>query len=179
MKRIVWTFGLIAGGIMAAMMLITVPFAEKIGDAGEVVGYTTMILAFLMVYYGIRSYRDNVMGGTIRFGKAFQAGILITLIASACYVAAWEVIERTMVPDFAEKYAARVIAKVQGSGATAAQVEAKRQEMAKFTEAYKNPFVNVGMTFLEVFPVGLVVVLVSAWVLSRKKQAANPEVAQA
>ena len=108
MKRIVWTFGLIAGGIMAAMMALTMPFMEQIGDKGEIVGYSSMILAFLMVYFGIRSYRDNVMAGQIGFGRAFKVGILITLIASACYVLSWEVISHTWMPDFVEKYTARI-----------------------------------------------------------------------
>ena len=175
MKRIVWTFGLIAGAIMAAMMAITMAFEAQIGDKGEVIGYTTMILAFLMVYFGIRSYRDNVMAGAIGFGRAFKVGILITLIASVCYVAAWEAIYYIIAPDFAEKYAARVIEKARTSGATEAQVETKKNEMAKFSEAYKNPVVNVGLTFLEVFPLGAVGVLVSAGVLSRRKPGASPE----
>lgn len=169
MKRIVWAFGLISGGIMAVMMAITMPFHDQIGDAGEIIGYTTMILAFLMVYFGIRSYRDNEQGGVIGYGRAFKVGILITLIASTCYVATWEIIYHTMAPDFAEKYSARVVEKARASGATDAQIEAKKAEMAKFSEQYKNPVVNVGYTYLEVFPVGLVVVLVCAGVLSRKK----------
>lgn len=171
MKRIVWTFGLIAGAIMAAMMVVTTPFLEQIGDKGEIVGYTTMVVAFLMVYFGTRAYRDTILSGAIGFGRAFKVGILITLIASACYVATWEVISRTMAPDFVEKYTARVIEKTKASGATEAQVEEQKQAMARFAEAYQNPFVNVGLTFLEVFPVGFVVVLISAGVLSRKKPA--------
>jgi hypothetical protein len=179
MKRTVWTFGLISGAILAVMMAITLPFQEKIGDKGEVIGYTTMILAFLMVYFGIRSYRDTVLAGTISFGRAFKVGILISLIASACYVTAWEIIYHTVAPDFTEKYAARMIEKARASGASEAQIEAKKQEMAKFTEAYKNPVVNVGMTFLEVFPVGAVLVLISAGVLSRRKSDATPMVSRA
>jgi hypothetical protein len=172
MKRTVWTFGLIAGAIMAAMMFATIPFLEH-DDKAEIIGYTTMIVAFLMVFFGIRSYRDNVMGGTIGFGRAFKVGILITLVASACYVASWEVMYHTMMPDFVEKYAAQVIERAQASGATEAQVEERRQEMAKFAVMYRNPLFNVGMTFLEVFPVGLVVVLVSSGVLSRRKSGAG------
>lgn len=179
MKRIVWTFGLIAGGILAVMMAITIPFIDQIGDKGEVIGYTSMILAFLMVYFGIRSYRDTNIGGTIGFGRAFKVGILITLIASACYVATWEILNNTIATDFAEKYAARTIEKARTSGATDAQIEATKQEMARFTALYKNPAVNAGMTFLEVFPVGLVVVLVSAGVLSRKKALPDGEPARA
>jgi hypothetical protein len=178
MKRTVWTFGLIAGAIMAAMMFATIPFLDH-DDKAEIIGYTTMIVAFLMVFFGIRSYRDNVMGGTIGFGRAFKVGILITLVASACYVASWEVMYHTMMPDFVEKYAAQVIERAQASGATEAQVEERRQEMAKFAVMYRNPLFNVGMTFLEVFPVGLVVVLVSSGMLSRRKSGAGLEAARA
>jgi hypothetical protein len=178
MKRTVWTFGLIAGAIMAAMMFATIPFLEH-DDKAEIIGYTTMIVAFLMVFFGIRSYRDNVMGGTIGFGRAFKVGILITLVASACYVASWEVMYHTMMPDFVEKYAAQVIERAQASGATEAQVEERRQEMAKFAVMYRNPLFNVGMTFLEVFPVGLVVVLVSSGVLSRRTSGAGLAAARA
>jgi hypothetical protein len=178
MKRTVWTFGLIAGAIMAAMMFATIPFLEH-DDKAEIIGYTTMIVAFLMVFFGIRSYRDNVMGGTIGFGRAFKVGILITLVASACYVASWEVMYHTMMPDFVEKYAAQVIERAKASGAAEAQVEERRQEMAKFAVMYRNPLFNVGMTFLEVFPVGLVVVLVSSGVLSRRKSGAGLAAARA
>jgi hypothetical protein len=178
MKRTVWTFGLIAGAIMAAMMFATIPFLDH-DDKAEIIGYTTMIVAFLMVFFGIRSYRDNVMGGTIGFGRAFKVGILITLVASACYVASWEVMYHTMMPDFVEKYAAQVIERAKASGAAEAQVEERRQEMAKFAVMYRNPLFNVGMTFLEVFPVGLVVVLVSSGVLSRRKSGAGLAAARA
>ena len=179
MKRIVWTFGLIAGAIMAALMAITMPFAEKMGDMAYVVGYTTMVLAFLMVYFGIRSYRDTLRGGAVRFGKAFMVGLFITLIASACYVLSWEIISHTMLPDYADKYAAAAVAKAEASGASPAEVEARRAEMARFVESYRNPLFRVGMTFLEVFPVGLVVVLVSAGVLSRRPATPPPEAAAA
>ena len=177
MKRIVWTFGLIAGAIMALMMAVTIPFFEQVGDLGEVIGYTTMVAAFLMVFFGIRSYRDEQLGGSIGFGRAFRVGILITLVASACYVTTWEILYHTVASDFTDKYTARQIEKARASGATEAAIAAKRQEMAKFAEMYSNPLYNVGMTFLEVFPVGLAVVLVSAGVLSRKRGAANSELA--
>ncbi|MEO8032115.1 MAG: DUF4199 domain-containing protein [Gemmatimonadota bacterium] len=178
MKRIVWTFGLIAGAIMAVMMAITIPFADHSGK-WEVIGYTTMILAFLMVYFGIRTYRDNSLAGTIRFGQAFKVGILITLIASTCYVGAWEIIYRTMVPDFMEKYAAKMVANSRAEGASEAAIDRQKTKMAAMVEGYKNPVVRAGYTYLEVFPVGLVVVLVSAGVLSRRKSGDIPEPARA
>jgi hypothetical protein len=75
MKRIVWTFGLIAGAVMAAFMAVTVPFLGDHGGADWIVGYAGMVAAFLLVYFGVRSYRDNVLGGSISFGRAFGTGI--------------------------------------------------------------------------------------------------------
>jgi hypothetical protein len=67
MRKIVLTFGFIGGGMLAAMMLLTLPFQDQIGfDRGVYVGYTTMVLAFLMVFFGVQSYRDNVAGGSVR-----------------------------------------------------------------------------------------------------------------
>src|SRR5258706_15835848 len=101
MKKPVLTFGLISGAMMAVMMLATVPFMHKIGfDKGAIVGYTSMVLSFLMVFFGIRSYRENVGDGTISFGKAFSIGILITLISCACSVIAWEIVYFFIMTDF-------------------------------------------------------------------------------
>ena len=173
MKRTVLTFGLIAGAIMAAMMLITGVFMDEIGfDKGEIIGYTTMVLAFLMTFFGIKSYRDNVSGGTISFGHALQIGLMITAVATVCYVATWEVIYYKLAPDFVEKYATYTVEKAKQAGATPAQVDAQMKQMMEFKEMYKNPFVNAALTFLEPPPVGLLVAVISAGVLRRKTTAA-------
>lgn len=171
MRKIVLTFGLIGGALLSVMMLLTIPFQDQIGfDRGMVVGYTTMVLAFLMVYFGIRSYRDNVADGQVRFGRAFGVGMLIVLVTATCYVITWQVIYRTISPDFGEKYAAHVIAKERAAGATEAEIAAKSEEMAKFWAMYQNPFVNVAFTYLEPLPVGLLYALVSAGLLSRRRR---------
>ena len=178
MRKIVLVFGLIAGAILAAMMLITLPFQDQIGfDTGAIIGYTTMVLAFLMVYFGVRSYRDTVAGGTVTFGRAFTVGLLITAVASACYVATWELIYYKLAPDFVEKYSAHAVEKARRSGATDAQIAAREREMAQFAAMYRNPLVNIALTFLEPLPVGIVFTLVTAGVLSRKRRAAGAAVA--
>ena len=141
---------------------------------GEYLGYTTMVLAFLLVYFGIRSYRDNEAGGTIGFVRAFQVGILITIVACVCYVATWEFIYYRMDNGFSQKYAEYAIAAEKAKGATPAALEAKRQEMAHFQEMYQNPVYNSAITFMEPFPVGLVITLVCAGVLSRRRASVHP-----
>jgi hypothetical protein len=172
MKKIVLTFGLIAGAMLSAMMLMTLPFLDKIGfDKGEIIGYTTMVLAFLMVYFGVRSYRDNVADGSVTFGRAFLVGLMITAVATVCYVVTWQVIYYKVTPDFGDKYVAYAIEKAKKSGATDAQIIVLTKEMTEFKDMYKNPLVNIAFTLLEPLPVGLVFTLVSAGVLSRKRRA--------
>jgi hypothetical protein len=173
LKRVVLTFGFISGGLLSLMMVVSMFFVDQIGfDRSEVLGYTTMVLAFLLVFFGIKSYRDNIAAGSVTFGKAFAVGLLIALVTSACYVATWEVIYYAVFPDFADKYAAHAIEKARTSGASAAQIAEQTRQMAQFKEAYKNPLINVGYTFIEVFPVGLVMTLVSAGILRRRSPGA-------
>lgn len=176
MKKTILTFGLISGALSSLMMVATVPFADKIGfDKSEVVGYTTIVLSFLLVFFGIRSYRDNAGNGQITFAKAFAVGIAITLISCICYVITWEVLYFNFMHDFMDKYGAHVIEKLKASGASAAAVEAQLQQLKKLKELYENPFFNVVMTFIEPFPVGLVITLISAAVLGRKPQSQSAQ----
>lgn len=168
MKKTVWTFGLISGAILSAMMLLTMPFIDEIGmDRGMIVGYTTMVLAFLLVFFGVRSYRDNVAGGAVSFGRAFVVGSLIALIASACYVATWEVLYFKIAPEYGEKFQAYAVEKARASGGSPEEVQEKVAETEKFWEMYQNPVINAAITFLEPLPVGLIFALVTAGILSR------------
>ena len=170
MKKTVLTFGLIAGAIISGLMLLAMVFRNQIGfDRGEIVGYTSMVVAFLFIYFGVRAYRDNVAGGKISFGRAAAVGSLITVVACVCYVATWEVIYFKLAPDFVEKYREHEISKARTEGQGEAAVAEKKAEMDRLVELYKNPAINAAMTFLEPLPVALVVVLVSAGVLSRRK----------
>lgn len=171
MRKIVLVFGFISGGIMSALMVLTVPFLERIGsDKGFILGYTGMVLGFLMVYFGVRAYRDNVAAGKLSFGRALKVGALIALIGSCCYVATWEVIYHTMMPDFADKYAAQQISEAKAAGKTDAEVAAVAKQAADFKVMYQNPLMNIALTFLEPLPVGIVFTLVSAGLVSRKKK---------
>lgn len=171
MKRTVWVFGLIAGVILSIMMLITVPFADRIGfDKSLIVGYTSMVLSFLMIFVAVKSYRESVGGGSISFLRAFSIGLLITGIASVFYVATWLVINYTMMPDFADKYAAYAVEQVRKSGASQAEIDAKAKEMEHMRATLKNPVTNAAATFLEPLPVGVLMALLSAAVLRRKRK---------
>jgi Protein of unknown function (DUF4199) len=152
------------------LMVITIPFADKLGHGGkaEILGYTTIVLSALLIFFGVRSYRQNVAGGRLSFGRAFAVGILIALISSAVYVTSWEILSRTAYPDFADKYAAQMIDHAKQSGGGQAAIDKATEQAAQFKEMYANPVMRVALTFLEPFPVGLVVTLLSAAILRKK-----------
>lgn len=180
MKKTVLTFGLISGAVLATMTAIMMPLCMNGTidfEKSEVIGYTSMVLSFLLVFFAIRSYREEQGGGAISFGRAFKVGILVALVASTVYVVAWEIVYFNFIPDFLDKYTAFTLQKMRARGAADAAVAAKTQEMAEFAKMYANPLVNVGITFMEVFPVGLIVTLVSAAILRRKAAPGQPAVA--
>jgi hypothetical protein len=172
MKKTVLTFGAISGVIVSLIMLLTVPFHDQIGfDNGYIVGYTSMLAAFLLIYFGVRSYRDNVAGGSVKFGRAFVVGALIALISSAMYTATWEFIYfGGFMPDFIPKYQEHVLESARAKGATQQELDKKSAELKSLAEKYKNPVFNAGFTLLEPLPLGLVIALISAVVVSRRRR---------
>lgn len=175
MKKTVWVFGLISGLLITGMMLYSILKIYR-GDnfkGNDVLGYAAMIIAFSFIFVGIKNYRDKYNQGVISFGKAFKIGLLITLVASTMYVAVWLVDYYFFVPDFIDKYTVCVLNDAKRDGATEAQLAQKTSEMASFAKMYENPLFVILITYLEVFPVGLIVSLTCALILKKKnKQAA-------
>jgi len=173
MKKTVWTFGLIAGVVLSAMMLITLPFHDQIGfERAEIVGYTSMVAAFLLIFFGVRSYGDNVAHCRVSFGRALSVGMLIAVVASACYAATWQVVYFGFHSDYLTKYQAYQTAKARENGVSQAEIDKQQAQDRRLTELYNNPIINFGMTILEPLPVGVVLSLVSAGVLSRRRKSA-------
>ncbi|HEX4005562.1 MAG TPA: DUF4199 domain-containing protein [Acidobacteriaceae bacterium] len=169
MKKVVLTFGLIAGVMISVLMDGSLLLVNRISSGHSMLlGYTMMVASFLLVYFGIRSYRDNTLDGQISFGRAFACGFLITLITTVCYVATWEVIYFNFMPHFMDSYFAAQIHKVQASRLDSAAIAAQVAAIQRSQQLYQNPIVNMAYTFIEPLPVGLVVTLVSAAILRRK-----------
>ena len=180
MKKTVLTFGLISGAVSSLlMMLLMIYGVDKIGfDKAVIVGYTSIVVSLLLVPFGIRSYRENVGGGSITFGRAFAVGILITLISCICYVVVWLIAYYNFMPDFVERYAAYMVEKARASGASQQTIAATIQEMNSMKVMLENPLINAAVTFTEPFPVGLLVTLISAAIL-RKKSATDARATEA
>ena len=169
MKKVVLTFGLISGVIIAALMWLMLAMM-KAGFTSHslLMGYATMIIALSLVFFGIKSYRDN-NGGRITFFKGLQIGILISLISAVCYGISWEAYYRTSGSEFMQQYTAQYIDQMRAKGSSDAEIAKTQKEMDQFAEQYKNFFVRFGMTLMEIMPVGIVVTLISAGLLRRKE----------
>jgi len=169
MKKIVWTFGLICGAIMAVFMIATLPFANAFDEHSLIVGYAGIVAGFLLVYFGIRSYRDNVLGGRIGFGRALTVGLLIATIGSVCYVATWEILYFKFMPDFYSRYGQSAVEQARKDGKSEAEIGKTRATMEEMTKNAQKPIWVAATTFVEPFPVGLLIALVSAGILRRKR----------
>jgi len=178
MPRYVLIFGSIAGLIMVLMMYLTIPFFDESTDydAAEWLGYITMIIALSAIFVGIKSYRDKELAGHISFGRAFKTGLLMALVASAFYVAGWMVYVSTAGENFMDSYYEYHVQKVRNSDASETEIQAELAEMEKMRELYKNPLVKIGVSFLEIFPVGLLIALISAAVLKKKPELTHRQI---
>ena len=172
MKKNVLVFGLISGFIISTMMMISVGmcYSREDFDSSMALGYTSIILAFSLIFIGIRNYRNKYSNGMITFGKAFRIGLLITLVASTLYVLVWLIDYYLFIPDFLDKYSAHVLRKAQADGATLQELQKKTAEMANFREMYKSPLMVILLTYAEVLPSGLIITLISAAILKRRSK---------
>lgn len=139
MKKNILIYGVISGLIVSAIMFLSVGNITDF-NTGLVVGYASMLIAFSLVYVGIKNYRDKYNGGVISFGKAFKIGIFIVLISSTIYVIAWLIDFNYFVPDYLEKNSIKVIDDLKAAGTSQIEIDNKAKEMADFAVLYKNPF---------------------------------------
>jgi hypothetical protein len=174
MTRIVLIFGLISGAIAAALMWIMLAAMKsgaidlEHGSMAYVTGYASMIISLSLVFFGVKSYRDN-NGGHITFLKGLQVGILIGLISAVCYAASWEVYFRTGGSKFMQEYSQKYVEHMKENGATDDQIANAQVEMAHMTELYQNFFFRFGLTLMEILPVAVIVTFISAALLRKRE----------
>jgi len=171
MKKNVLKYGLLSGLALAIPMAVMVPLEHHFGARwGMAFGYTIMVLSFLIVFVGVKQYRDTQCGGSIGFGRALLVGTLMMLISCACYVVMWEAMVATVEKNFAHDYAASMVKRAQDSGLQGAALEAKIAGAHAFEVMYSNRLYRMTMTLLEPLPVDIVLALVTAGILRRRPE---------
>lgn len=170
MSRIILNFGTAAGLLVAVPMCLLVANSEH-GSAAQsyFTGYLIMVLALSLIFFGVKRLRDRELGGVIRFVPALLAGLGISAVAGVIYVIGWEI--TLAVTDFAfmDSYSNAAVEAARAKGASAAEVEVVIAQMAEFRRQYANPFFRLPVTFIEIFPVGLLISLISAALLRNSR----------
>ena len=175
MKKVTIIFGLIAGVTISIFSFIIMELCENgtiTLDKSDFIGYGSMVIALSMIFFGIKSYRDNYQNGAIKFVRALQVGMLITLVASLLFAVAGEMfyqIDPEGQDALMDKYADHHVRKIKEKGASSAEIDQKVKEMAELKEMSKNPVIRFGISLAIILPVGIVITLFSAAVLRRKE----------
>jgi hypothetical protein len=167
MGRIITVYGLIAGVIVIVGWNIGMLFVPEGGAAGMVAGYLSMLVATSFVFVGVKRYRDNDLGGVIRFWPALLTGLGISAVAALAYVLSWEVYMWKTDYSFMSEYIAGYLKDLKASGASAAEIAKQTAEMRDFARQYENPLFRMLITLSEFAPIGLLVPLITAALLRK------------
>ncbi|MDX1672413.1 MAG: DUF4199 domain-containing protein [Balneolaceae bacterium] len=171
MNRIIWVYGSIAGaiviGIIIGSMLL---FGAESAMAGSAwLGYLIMIISLSLIFFGVKNYRDEELGGVIGFGKAFLVGLGIAAVAGLVYTGIWEIYLQASGHNFIDTYVEIQMEQLRESGATGETIAMEQEKMEQFSEMYQNPLFRLAITFMEIFPVGLIIALISAALLRKSE----------
>jgi hypothetical protein len=158
-------YGTIAGAIVVSIISASIAMDLPSHATSVWVGYLVMLAALSLIFVGMKRYRDVECGGVIRFGRALGVGLGIAAVAALIYVIGWEIYLAASGHDFMTEYTAGILKDMRAEGATQAAIDAKAAEMREMAESYRNPLFRMPLTFVEIFPVGLLVALVSAALL--------------
>lgn len=160
--------GVIVGGILSATT-ITMHHNPPNMAIGMLIGYTGMLIALSFIFVAIKRHRDQALGGVIKFLPAFGMGLGISVVAGLFYAASWELALSVTGLDYGAQWAEHMVEAKEKAGASAAEIEKVKAEAAKFAAQYANPLYRLPMTFSEIFPVGVLVSLVSAGLLRNSR----------
>ena len=163
--RYALVYGSLSGAIVISILIATFAFGLPDHTHSLWFGYLVMLVALSMIFVGVKRYRDVECGGVVRFGRAFATGLGIAVVAGLIYMLGWELYLSMSGWNFMADYTADIIAQMRADGASPVAIQAKQSEMAEMAEMYANPLIRMPMTFAEIFPVGLIVAIVSAALL--------------
>jgi hypothetical protein len=163
-------------GLLSGTVIILVIMAGLVlgGGHGSVFGtmwfgYLVMLAALTFIFVGVKRYRDVERGGVIKFFQAFGLGLAIAAMAGVAYVLVWEIYLALTHYHFMDEYAAQMVAAAKAKGVSGEALAKKIAEMDAMRAQYANPLFRLPMSFMEIFPVGFLVALVSAALLRNQR----------
>ncbi|XWN37372.1 MAG: DUF4199 domain-containing protein [Balneola sp.] len=165
MRKIILIYGSITGAVIILSMTLGI-YAAKYGGneffASEALGYSIMLIGFSMIFVATKKYRDEELGGIIKFWTALKVGLGISLIAAIVYVFVWEINLYLTDYEFINEYTESIISNAKEAGVSQEELNKTIQQMEKMEQQYGNWWFRLPITFTEIFPVGLLISLISA-----------------
>lgn len=163
-------YALIYGSLAGAVVAGTITAGLVVGPENSFFsslwfGYLVMFVALSFVFMGVKRYRDVEKGGVIRFLPALGMGLAIAVVAALAYIIVWEIYLASTGYRFMDEFLAATARGMAAEGKTAAEIQAFMDEQQWVRDNYPNPLFRIPITFLEIFPVGLIMALFSAAVL--------------
>ena len=164
------TYGLLSGLVIIVTLITGIVFSgHESFFSSEWFGYLVMLVALTFIFVGVKRHRDVERGGVIKFLPAFLMGLAIAAAAGVAYVAVWEIYLAMTDYKFMDQYIAGIMHAKQTAGLSTAALAEEMAQLEAMRVNYANPLFRIPMTFLEIFPVGLLVSLVSALLLRNPK----------
>ncbi|HWB28221.1 MAG TPA: DUF4199 domain-containing protein [Chitinophagaceae bacterium] len=166
MKKAFLRYGLLSGAFIVVLFTLDMSVLGSFG-VSEVAGYISIVLSLCFVYFGLRYFRDKQNNGVLTFGQGIKLGLLITLIPSTCFGAFDLVYVRFFNPDFYDKYTESQIARLKAT-VPAAEFETKAAAMREQMKFWSQPWADFLLMFLTVAAIGVIITVLSAFILKRK-----------
>ena len=171
MKNTILKFGLLSGLVAAGLMFFSAKWFSASGNMeyGAAIGYTGMLISMIVVFMGVRNYRNEERGGKISFGEAFKVGGLMALLSCVIYVIGWLLVYEFVMPDFMDKYITFTLDGMRTAGKSDIEIQKAATDLGKMKAEYEGSlFIRIAYTFLEPLPTSLLGTLVSAWALRKR-----------
>lgn len=168
MKNTVLKYGIYSAITICLLMSISWFLGKSLEySTQEVIGYASMIVSLLFVFFGIKHFRDQENEGVVSFGKALLIGLLISLLAAFAFGVLDVIYVKYLYPDFMADYYAYYVEEIKNSF-TGEELKTKLAELEAQKELFSNIFMSFFLMFITVFMIGFIISLISALILQRK-----------
>lgn len=131
---------------------------------GEVIGYTSILVAMLLIIVAQLNYRKE-QEGLLSFSEAFKIGLGISSIGGLAFGLYNAVYVLWIDPDFMRNY----FAHTQGVALTDPTFESRYQSYLDSYGIFASTFGQSLLMFLTVFLIGFVISIVGGLILQRKQ----------
>lgn len=158
-------------GFVSSLILFQIAFSIGRSFAysvQEVLGYLTIVIALLFVFFAIKHYRDKENHGKLSLKNGIFIGLSITFFVAFGSAIADYIYVTILYPDFVTDYSNYQLEKLKTT-LSASDFEVKRQEMMNNIKTIGKPSVMALVMFVTVMCLGTIITMLSSLFLQSKR----------